>query len=66
MLYLTEDHEMIRENVREFVDERVAPIARDIDKSCEFPMDTIKAMGLTMELARRRDPGLLTQEAAVQ
>ena len=29
-------------------------------------MDTIKAMGLTMELARRHDPGLLTQEAAVQ
>ena len=29
-------------------------------------MDTTKAMGLTVELARRRDPALLTQEAAVQ
>ena len=29
-------------------------------------MDTIKAMGLTMELARRRDPVLLTREAVVQ
>lgn len=44
MLYLSEDHLMIRENVREFVREVVAPRAIEIDKSCEFPMDTIEAM----------------------
>lgn len=45
MLYLSEDHLMIRENVREFAREVVAPRAIEIDKSCAFPMETIEAMG---------------------
>ncbi len=45
MLYLNEDHEMIRESVREFTRERIKPAAQAIDISCEFPMDTIKEMG---------------------
>ena len=31
--------------VREFAREHVAPIARDIDRSCEFPWQNIKRMG---------------------
>ncbi len=45
MLYLTEDHQMIRESAREFVRDNIAPRAQEIDKSCEFPLETIKAMG---------------------
>jgi butyryl-CoA dehydrogenase len=44
MLYLTEQHEMIRETVRDVVDRLVAPRARDLDKTCEFPWDAIKGM----------------------
>ena len=35
---------MIRETVRGFVKDSVAPRAKDIDVSCEFPMDALKAM----------------------
>ena len=45
MLYLTEDHQMLREGVREFVEERIQPIAQQIDQSGEFPLENIKAMG---------------------
>ena len=45
MLYLTEDHHMIRESAREFIAERVKPIAQDIDTSHEFPLENIKALG---------------------
>jgi alkylation response protein AidB-like acyl-CoA dehydrogenase len=44
MLYLQEHHHMIRETVRGFVRDVVAPRAKDIDKSCEFPADTLKQM----------------------
>ena len=45
MLYLTEDHQMIRDSVREFVRERVRPIAQEIDRSCAFPEDNVREMG---------------------
>ena len=45
MLYLTEDHQMIRESAREFIAERVKPIAQQIDTSHEFPAENIKALG---------------------
>ncbi len=45
MLYLTEDHELLREGIREFVEEKIAPRAIEIDASCEFPMEAFKAMG---------------------
>jgi alkylation response protein AidB-like acyl-CoA dehydrogenase len=44
MLYLQDHHHMIRETVRGFVKDVVAPKAKDIDKSCEFPADTMKQM----------------------
>ena len=44
MLYLQEHHLMIRETVRGFVKDVVAPKAKEIDASCEFPMDAMKQM----------------------
>ena len=44
MLYLQEHHHMIRETVRGFVKDVIAPRAKEIDKSCEFPADTLKQM----------------------
>jgi alkylation response protein AidB-like acyl-CoA dehydrogenase len=45
MLYLQEHHHMIRETVRGVVAAHVAPKAREIDRSCEFPWDAIRALG---------------------
>ena len=42
---LTEDQELIRNMVREFVENEVRPIASEIDKSHEFPLKTVKRMG---------------------
>jgi isovaleryl-CoA dehydrogenase len=39
------DTEMLRESVRRFARERVAPLAADIDESNQFPMDLWKEMG---------------------
>src|SRR5215510_11302499 len=44
MLYLQEHHHMIRETVRGFVKDVVAPRAKEIDVSGEFPMDAMKGM----------------------
>lgn len=44
MLYLEEHHEMFRDSARAFVAEHVAPKARRIDETCEFPMDTFRAL----------------------
>ena len=41
----TEDQELIRNMVREFAVEEVAPIASEIDKTHEFPAATVKRMG---------------------
>jgi len=45
MLYLNEDHQMIRESIREFVAERIAPRAIEIDKSGEYPLEVMKELG---------------------
>jgi len=45
MLYLTEDHHMLRESAREFIAERVKPLAQEIDRTCEFPLENVKALG---------------------
>ncbi len=42
---LTKEQEMIRKMVREFAEKEVAPIAAEIDETCEFPAETIKKMG---------------------
>ncbi len=44
-LYFSEQHHQVREMVREFAGEHVAPIARDIDRECRFPWENIKRMG---------------------
>lgn len=39
---LTEQHKMLRKAVRDFAAREIAPIARDIDKSGEFPWDCVQ------------------------
>ena len=42
--FFNEDHEDIREMARDFANKTLAPIAGDIDKNEEFPMDVVKTM----------------------
>jgi butyryl-CoA dehydrogenase len=44
-LYFTPHHQEVRDMVRDFAREHVAPIARDIDRTCTFPWENIKRMG---------------------
>jgi alkylation response protein AidB-like acyl-CoA dehydrogenase len=44
-LYFTEQHLAVREMVRAFAREEVAPIAAEYDERAEFPWPTIKKMG---------------------
>ncbi len=44
-LYFTEHHHQVRETVREFARSHVAPVARELDRTSEFPWENIKAMG---------------------
>ncbi|HWA15505.1 MAG TPA: acyl-CoA dehydrogenase, partial [Gemmatimonadales bacterium] len=44
-LYFTEQHYQVRDMVREFARQDVAPVARELDKSGEFPWTNIKKMG---------------------
>lgn len=44
-LTLTEEHKMLRDAVRDFAQNEIAPIATEYDESGEFPLDTIKKMG---------------------
>ncbi len=41
---LTPQQEMIRKVVREFAEDRVAPIAAEIDETCEFPKENVEMM----------------------
>ena len=43
-IYFTEEHIMLRDMVREFAQNEVKPIAREIDASGEFPRDTLGKM----------------------
>jgi len=43
-LYFTEEHMMLRDMVREFAQNEVKPIAREIDASGRFPRETIEKM----------------------
>ncbi|MCC6348607.1 MAG: acyl-CoA dehydrogenase family protein [Candidatus Eisenbacteria bacterium] len=45
MLMLKEEHHQVRDMVRRFAEEIVAPRARDLDEHEEFPLDTVKQMG---------------------
>ena len=42
---LTEEQEAIKTMVREFAEREIEPMAADIDKSMEFPIDNAKKMG---------------------
>jgi butyryl-CoA dehydrogenase len=44
-LYFSEQHHQVREMVREFARKEVAPRARDLDRTSEFPWSNIKQMG---------------------
>jgi len=42
---LTEEQKMIRDMVKQFTEEHIAPIAAKTDETGEFPMETMKKMG---------------------
>jgi alkylation response protein AidB-like acyl-CoA dehydrogenase len=44
-LRLTEEHIMLRDAVRDFARNEIAPVAAAYDESGEFPLDTIRRMG---------------------
>ncbi|MEO8200964.1 MAG: acyl-CoA dehydrogenase [Gemmatimonadota bacterium] len=44
-LYFTEHHHQVREMVREFARQEIAPVARELDRTSEFPWENIKKMG---------------------
>jgi alkylation response protein AidB-like acyl-CoA dehydrogenase len=43
--YFDENHLMIREMVRDFAQNEIAPVAADLDQTSEFPWDNVKKMG---------------------
>ena len=45
MLMLKEEHHQVRDMVRRFAEEVVAPRARDLDETETFPHETVKQMG---------------------
>jgi alkylation response protein AidB-like acyl-CoA dehydrogenase len=45
LLYYTEQHHQVREMVRDFSREHIAPVAKELDQTSAFPWDNIKAMG---------------------
>ncbi len=44
-LYFTEHHHQVREMVREFARTEIAPVAREFDRTSEFPWENIRKMG---------------------
>jgi alkylation response protein AidB-like acyl-CoA dehydrogenase len=44
-LYFSEQHQQVRELVREFARSEVAPVARDLDRDSAFPWENVKRMG---------------------
>jgi butyryl-CoA dehydrogenase len=44
-LYFSEQHQQVREMVREFARKEVAPLARELDRNSEFPWGNSKQMG---------------------
>ena len=43
--YLNDAHIALVKRVGDFAREAIVPIARELDESCEFPWETVKAMG---------------------
>ena len=44
MDFFTDDHKLLRDTVREFAINEVAPIASEIDENERFPVETVKKM----------------------
>lgn len=44
-LYFTEQHHQVRDMVREFGRQEVAPVARELDRTSTFPWENIRKMG---------------------
>jgi len=44
-MYLTEEHQMIRQTVRDFAEREIRPLARDLDEKGEFSIALTKKMG---------------------
>src|SRR5262245_47624346 len=44
-LYFTEQHYQVRDMVREFAENQVAPVARELDRTSSFPWENVKTMG---------------------
>ncbi|NIR13476.1 MAG: acyl-CoA dehydrogenase family protein, partial [Desulfobacterales bacterium] len=42
---LTKEQEMVRKMVRDFAEAELRPIAAEIDKTCEYPKETVQKMG---------------------
>ena len=40
-LDLTQEHELVRSTVREFAEQRVAPVAEELDRECRFPYELV-------------------------
>jgi butyryl-CoA dehydrogenase len=43
-MQLSDEHKMIKKMVREFAEKELAPRAKEIDETAEFPWDTVKKM----------------------
>ena len=43
--YLTEEHQHVREMVRDFAEREIRPVARGLDADSTFPWDNVKKMG---------------------
>ena len=44
-MYLTEEHEMIRDDVRKFAEREIKPYAQELDEKEEFSVEITKKMG---------------------
>jgi alkylation response protein AidB-like acyl-CoA dehydrogenase len=42
---LTEEQELVRRTVREFAEERIAPVAEELDRESRFPYDIVAELG---------------------
>ena len=44
-MIFTKEHELVRQLAKAFAENEIKPIAEEVDKSHEFPMDVYKKMG---------------------
>src|SRR2546429_5769320 len=42
---LDQEHELVRSTVREFAEQRVAPVAEELDRESRFPYDLVAELG---------------------